>query len=240
MKFLILVDINIFRGIHKNNTFAAVIIITLVLQAIIIEFGGLVFKIVPGGLNGYEWLACILLGIGSLLVGLLVRQIPDAWFTCMSKYSAVEEDVEEGVTKSPQGEMKLITPNEAHPINAKQASSHSLKSVERHGRVQSLWKQVIGKTQMQVRVIKAFRDPHETSSSPRIIRSLNQGKSSNPYKSRESVARTNSSQPPSSSGAENSTVRSGGIVDFVRGGRTKASDYVSLQIVDVNSARKNK
>ena len=60
-----------FKGIHKNRIFMIILLITLVFQIIIVEFGSVVFTV--QGLNWSNWLISIALGSGSLIVGLLIR-----------------------------------------------------------------------------------------------------------------------------------------------------------------------
>lgn len=46
-------------------------------QALITQFGGVVFNIDPAGLQGINWLISILIGLGSIVVGFLVRLLPE-------------------------------------------------------------------------------------------------------------------------------------------------------------------
>mmetsp|Transcript_3446 Transcript_3446/g.8007 ORF Transcript_3446/g.8007 Transcript_3446/m.8007 type:complete len:1159 (-) Transcript_3446:319-3795(-) len=67
-------DMNVFRGLHKNPIFAAVIVITVGLQIFIVEVGGLFTKTSP--LNVTQWLVSAAIGLVALPVGLLMRLIP--------------------------------------------------------------------------------------------------------------------------------------------------------------------
>lgn len=67
-----------FKDIHKNRTFLIVLLVTLVSQIIIVQFGSVVFSVDPMGLSLSNWLISIALGSGSLFVGLFIRLfVPD-------------------------------------------------------------------------------------------------------------------------------------------------------------------
>jgi hypothetical protein len=70
---------NVFSGLHTNWIFIAVIAITVVVQVLIVEFGGDVFKTEP--LSLVNWGYSIAIGAGSLIVGAILRliPIPDMW-----------------------------------------------------------------------------------------------------------------------------------------------------------------
>jgi Ca2+-transporting ATPase len=65
---------NIFRGIHKSAIFVAVMVVSAGMQAIIVEFGGNAFKVVP--LEWDMWLFCMAVGVLSLPIGVLLRLLP--------------------------------------------------------------------------------------------------------------------------------------------------------------------
>lgn len=67
-------DINVFRGIFKNFIFAAVILGTILVQAILVELGGSFTS--TTSLPWDKWLTCVGLGALSIPVGLLIRFIP--------------------------------------------------------------------------------------------------------------------------------------------------------------------
>ncbi|KAJ8323082.1 plasma membrane calcium [Batrachochytrium dendrobatidis] len=68
---------NIFRGFFANKMFLGILALTIFLQAIIIQFVGVIFKTSPNGLTGVGWGISLLVGSGSLIVGFLVRCLPD-------------------------------------------------------------------------------------------------------------------------------------------------------------------
>lgn len=67
-------DWNVFRGLHKNYLFLAVIVITIGLQAFIVEVGGQFTK--TEGLSFELWLWSIALGAIALPLGVVMRFIP--------------------------------------------------------------------------------------------------------------------------------------------------------------------
>jgi hypothetical protein len=82
-------------------------------------------------------------------------------------------------------------------------------------RAHTNWKRAIEKTQMQIKVIKAFQAPAGSRSSMSSINSSH-------------IVYRNSSGP---------VRRQSSFVSTIRGGRTSASDIISLQILDANVAR---
>ncbi|KAF9174725.1 hypothetical protein BGX21_009439 [Mortierella sp. AD011] len=70
--------LNIFSGIQKNHYFSSIFVIMVVFQVIIIEFGGAAFS--TEKLDGVQWAICVVLGLLSIPVGVIVRLIPDEIF----------------------------------------------------------------------------------------------------------------------------------------------------------------
>ena len=56
---------------------------TIVMQIIIMAFGGSVFRIAP--IDGVYWILSIALGFVGLLIGVIARLIPDEVFCCTIK-----------------------------------------------------------------------------------------------------------------------------------------------------------
>jgi len=67
-------NMDVFRGLHKNATFLAIIAFTLAAQFGIVQYGGDFVKTVP--LTADEWWRCGLMAALSLPVGGLMRLIP--------------------------------------------------------------------------------------------------------------------------------------------------------------------
>ncbi|CAK87494.1 unnamed protein product (macronuclear) [Paramecium tetraurelia] len=71
-------EINIFKGILSNTFFLTTVFGILALQLIIVTFGGIGFHCYSFyGLNIEQWLICLTFGVGSLVVRLILRVIPD-------------------------------------------------------------------------------------------------------------------------------------------------------------------
>lgn len=67
-------EMNVFKKLHKNTLFLAIILFTCAAQFFIVEFGGDFVK--TTSLTQEQWLKCVLLGAMSLPVGGLMRFIP--------------------------------------------------------------------------------------------------------------------------------------------------------------------
>lgn len=139
-----LIDINIFRGVHKNNTFMFIFALSMLLQVIIVQFGGPVFKTIP--LQWREWLVCIAFGFGSIPVGFLIRIIPPI-------YPRGEKDPE---LKQKMEEQEAI-------MDAYELERVVIESVERTGgrplnlEDRKLLQGAIKKTALQLRVLGDFK-----------------------------------------------------------------------------------
>lgn len=66
---------NVFRRITTNYMFIMVVCLELILQVIIIEFGGSVFNTSLNGLTAYQWSLCIGLSLVTFLVSIIVKII---------------------------------------------------------------------------------------------------------------------------------------------------------------------
>jgi len=69
-------ELNVFEGYFDSWMFSAVLLFTLLLQFIMVEFGS--SGVGTNGLNGWQWLFCIVVGLGSIPVGVVARLIPIA------------------------------------------------------------------------------------------------------------------------------------------------------------------
>jgi magnesium-transporting ATPase (P-type) len=67
-------DVNVLKDLHKNPIFLGVIIITMVLQGLIVQFGGAFTQTAPLSLD--QWVVTVLLGALAAPVGVLMRFIP--------------------------------------------------------------------------------------------------------------------------------------------------------------------
>ena len=107
-------ELNVFDGFFTNSIFVGVIFMTVILQILIIQFGGIAFRPVP--LNPSEWFITVLIGFGSLPLGLILRVIPvpvlDAW-----GFGEVEQKL--------RSEAKLARMRERHLAGKKKGSSYN-------------------------------------------------------------------------------------------------------------------
>eukprot|EP01100_Stratorugosa_tubuloviscum_P004637 TRINITY_DN2167_c0_g1_i7.p1 TRINITY_DN2167_c0_g1~~TRINITY_DN2167_c0_g1_i7.p1 ORF type:complete len:1023 (+),score=555.41 TRINITY_DN2167_c0_g1_i7:262-3330(+) len=67
-------DLNIFAGFFTNWIFILVLIVTVVVQFLIVEFGGKWASTVP--LNLQQWISCVVIGFVSMPFGFLLKFIP--------------------------------------------------------------------------------------------------------------------------------------------------------------------
>ena len=65
---------NVFRGMHTNWLFIAILLVTVGMQAFIVEVGADFTK--TTGLNGEHWGWSILIGLGAMPMGIIMRFIP--------------------------------------------------------------------------------------------------------------------------------------------------------------------
>ncbi|OQR84323.1 P-type ATPase (P-ATPase) Superfamily [Achlya hypogyna] len=66
-------ELNVFEGFAGNHLYLGISVVQLVLQVMIVQFGGLAFKCAPLSLE--QWAVCVGIGALSLPVGLLLRLI---------------------------------------------------------------------------------------------------------------------------------------------------------------------
>ena len=69
---------NVFVNIHHNQIFVGVLVTTLVLQVLIVQFGGSFVKTAP--LDVMQFAICVLIGLTSFPVRFLITFIPDRFF----------------------------------------------------------------------------------------------------------------------------------------------------------------
>jgi magnesium-transporting ATPase (P-type) len=68
------VEMNVFKGFFDNYVFSAVLIFTIVIQILVVEFGGIFTNTVHLPLNLWVW--SLVLGLLSIPFGFLLRMIP--------------------------------------------------------------------------------------------------------------------------------------------------------------------
>jgi magnesium-transporting ATPase (P-type) len=120
-------EINIFAGIFTNHIFWIVIVITLGLQGIIVEFGWRFTQ--TAHLNGLMWAGCFVIGVSEIPYGLLLRFVPVPEVCCIKALARTEpiddsddDEAGPGLDFEPQ-------PEDTSPAAAAAASS-SAKAAE--------------------------------------------------------------------------------------------------------------
>jgi magnesium-transporting ATPase (P-type) len=72
-------EMNLFEGVFNNMYFVVLVTIETVLQVLLVQFAGTVFKCYTGGLTGYQWGMCILFGflgwIWQLVLNVLAKTV---------------------------------------------------------------------------------------------------------------------------------------------------------------------
>ncbi|KAM4554349.1 plasma membrane calcium-transporting ATPase 1-like [Fundulus diaphanus] len=142
---------NVFEGVFGNPIFCSIILGTLIVQVVIVHFGGKAFSCVPLTLE--QWLWCIFLGLGSLLWGQLVSSVPTRWLTFLK-------------TAGHGTQQEEIPEEELEELNDNDEIDHAEMEL-RKGQV--LWCRSLNRIQTQIRVVNAFRDsvsPYEGLETP--------------------------------------------------------------------------
>jgi P-type Ca2+ transporter type 2C len=69
--------LNIFEGVLRNRYFMAIQVIIIGGQVLIVFVGGDAFNVAR--INAVQWAASLVIGFVSLIIGVLIRLIPDSW-----------------------------------------------------------------------------------------------------------------------------------------------------------------
>ncbi|KAI9190864.1 uncharacterized protein BJ171DRAFT_481538 [Polychytrium aggregatum] len=73
-------NLNVFQNMFKNYLFLMILSVSIIVQIIIMETGNTVFRVTQ--LTVAQWFITIGIGAGSLVVGAIVRLIPNSLFSC--------------------------------------------------------------------------------------------------------------------------------------------------------------
>lgn len=96
-------EINVFKGITKNMLFIVIVITIIVLQILIVSFGGSIMNCYnqnpTPGLTAVQWLICIAFGSGGLIVGVLLKLINEDKISSKGGYGNVETNPLENQSK---------------------------------------------------------------------------------------------------------------------------------------------
>eukprot|EP00742_Colponemidia_sp_Colp-10_P000696 GILJ01000758.1.p1 GENE.GILJ01000758.1~~GILJ01000758.1.p1 ORF type:complete len:1153 (-),score=201.35 GILJ01000758.1:459-3812(-) len=82
-------ELNVFKDFQNNPMFWVIWVLTMGIQIIMVQFGGIAMSCHFEGLTWQQWLICVALGSGSLLVGVIVHLLPDS---CCPTFGQKEED----------------------------------------------------------------------------------------------------------------------------------------------------
>ncbi|AWP07893.1 putative plasma membrane calcium-transporting ATPase 1-like [Scophthalmus maximus] len=148
---------NVFEGVFKNPIFCSIVLGTLLIQVVIVQFGGKPFSCVALSLD--QWLWCLFLGLTSLLWGQLVSSVPTKWlkFLKTAGHGTQQEEI-------PEEELE-----EMEDLDEIDHAEMELR------RGQVLWCRGLNRIQTQIRVVNAFRDsvsPYEGLETPEARSSI--------------------------------------------------------------------
>ncbi|KAF9104595.1 hypothetical protein BGX27_010036 [Mortierella sp. AM989] len=142
--------LNIFSGIQRNNYFVIIFFIMVTFQIIIVEFGGAAFK--TEKLDGIQWLICVLLGLLSIPVGVIVRLIPEEIFGSLkgriNRFTP------------PTGGLPNFEKYPAHDlghVSSAPGSRESMTSANYPGQSGLVWNSAITKVRSELQVFNAIR-----------------------------------------------------------------------------------
>ena len=125
----------------------AIIAVTVGAQIIIVNFGGIVFRLNPLDLAG--WAVSVALGTGSIVVGYLLRHLPDVnvpvWLLGGGGVST---------SSAPESAPKIVI----NPVEEETITVSETKISPRNR-----WDAALKKTKMQNKVIRVFRLPSNHS-----------------------------------------------------------------------------
>ncbi|XP_049928798.1 plasma membrane calcium-transporting ATPase 1-like isoform X1 [Epinephelus moara] len=163
---------NVFEGVFKNPIFCSIILGTLLVQIVIVQFGGKPFSCVR--LTIEQWLWCFFLGIGSLLWGQLVSSVPTSWLKFLK--TAGHGTQQEEIPEEELEEMKDLDEIDHAEMELK--------------RGQVLWCRGLNRISTQIRVVNAFRDsvsPYEGLETPESRSSIHSFMSHPEFRIEDSV-----------------------------------------------------
>jgi hypothetical protein len=119
-------EANIFEGILKNYLFIGIIVFTVVVQFLIVEYGGVFISCV--GLSSGQHGACILAGLGGLGVTFMMRYLPPSSFPSISPNEMTEEERERWKSWNRRNSSPFVLSN-GKIGRSNQDISHSRKNI---------------------------------------------------------------------------------------------------------------
>lgn len=91
-------EINVFKHFLNNPWFICIFFLTILIQVVLVEFGGTAVK--TYALNMNQNLICLAIGSFELLWGLILKFIPVKFFQCIDLKNDVTEEVDEKTGES--------------------------------------------------------------------------------------------------------------------------------------------
>ena len=73
-------ELNVFKGFFNNSMFLMIMVVTIVVQVLIVQFGGLIFQ--TTALTLHQHIFALAVGVGALIWGILFRLVPLQLFAC--------------------------------------------------------------------------------------------------------------------------------------------------------------
>ncbi|XP_061114995.1 plasma membrane calcium-transporting ATPase 3 isoform X1 [Conger conger] len=128
---------NVFDGIFANPIFCSIVLGTLIVQIVIVQWGGKPFSCAP--LSVEQWLWCLFVAVGELLWGQVISTVPTSHLKCLK---------EAGHGPGPD----VMTDEEL--AEDEEEIDHAERELRRG---QILWFRGLNRIQTQMRVVKAFR-----------------------------------------------------------------------------------
>lgn len=77
-------QLNIFKGIYQNKFFMLIFSISVIGQIVIVCYGGTAFQTVR--LSKAHWFLCVLIGLASIPIGVMIRLVPDGLLQVSHKH----------------------------------------------------------------------------------------------------------------------------------------------------------
>ncbi|KAI9136406.1 hypothetical protein BKA69DRAFT_1129130 [Paraphysoderma sedebokerense] len=145
-------DLNVFHRITYNKLFIVIWVLIVVVQVLIIQFFGVVFKVVP--LTADEWGITMALGIISLPAGVLIKLVPDFFRKPEVEPTKKLESIESSPPTSPlsdDGERRGRTQDRDNGEGIGLTDVKLSKSRERE-----MWNRAIRDVRSQVRVVNIW------------------------------------------------------------------------------------
>lgn len=84
-------ELNLFEGLFNNSLFWLIIMITFIVQFLMIEFGGRYVGV--SGLTLIQHGFCIVVGAGSIGIGLVIKILPNFLFNKIKLFREEEMDL---------------------------------------------------------------------------------------------------------------------------------------------------